>query len=212
MMEERAFLFDFDGVMVDTEFYYTEFWRKQGLRYFPEIANFEHVIKGRSLKTIYAEYFADKPEARNAVTEELRVQERGMVYEYIDGAEDFVEACCRIGKTALVTSSSQSKMENVYRALPHLKACFGSIVTAEDVNESKPSPECYLTAAERLGVKARNCIVFEDSLAGITAGKEAGMRVVALETTLSREELSGKADMIIPNFVGITPENIIEML
>lgn len=68
-MAERAFLFDFDGVMVDTEFYYTEFWRKQGLKYFPEIADFEHVIKGRSLKTIYAEYFADKPEARKAVTE-----------------------------------------------------------------------------------------------------------------------------------------------
>lgn len=211
-MEEWVFLFDFDGVLVDTEFYYTEFWRKQGLKYFPEIADFEHVIKGRSLKTIYAEYFADKPEARNAVTEELRVQEQGMVYEYIDGAEDFVEACGRCGKTALVTSSSQSKMENVYRALPHLKACFGSIVTAEDVNESKPSPECYLKAAERLGVNARDCIVFEDSLAGIRAGKAAGMRVIALETTLSREELAGKADMIIPNFVGITPESIIEML
>ena len=167
-MADKAFLFDFDGVLVNTEFYYTEFWKRQGMKYFPHIKNFEQVIKGRSLKTIYAEYFSDKPDERKAIREELIEHEKGMVYEYISGAEKFVRACRGIVKTALVTSSSQSKMENVYRALPHLKSFFDLIITAEDVNESKPSPECYLTAAVRLGMKACDCVVFEDSLAGKT--------------------------------------------
>ncbi len=206
-MAERAFLFDFDGVLVNTEFYYTEFWKKQGMRYFPQIENFEQVIKGRSLKTIYAEYFSDKPEARQRITEELIVHERSMVYEYIPGAEEFVKACRTEVKTALVTSSSQSKMNNVYKALPQLRSFFDLIITAEDVEKSKPSPECYLVAASRLGIKTGDCIVFEDSVAGIMSGKAAGMKVVGLATTLSRAELEGKADVIIPNFEGARPED-----
>ncbi len=209
-MADKAFLFDFDGVLVNTEFYYTEFWKRQGMKYFPHIKNFEQVIKGRSLKTIYAEYFSDKPDERKAIREELIEHEKGMVYEYISGAEEFVRACRGIVKTALVTSSSQSKMENVYRALPHLKSFFDLIITAEDVNESKPSPECYLTAAVRLGMKACDCVVFEDSLAGILSGKGAGMKVVGLETTLSRKELERKADIIIPNFMKVKPEDFSE--
>lgn len=206
-MAERAFLFDFDGVLVNTEFYYTEFWKKQGMRYFPQIENFEQVIKGRSLKTIYAEYFSDKPEARQRITEELIVHERSMVYEYIPGAEEFVKACRTVVKTALVTSSSQSKMNSVYKALPQLRSFFDLIITAEDVEKSKPSPECYLVAASRLGIKAGDCIVFEDSVAGIMSGKAAGMKVVGLATTLSRAELERKADVIIPNFEGARPED-----
>ena len=209
-MADKAFLFDFDGVLVNTEFYYTEFWKRQDMKYFPHIKNFEQVIKGRSLKTIYAEYFSDKPDERKVIREELIEHEKGMVYEYISGAEEFVRACRGIVKTALVTSSSQSKMENVYRSLPHLKSFFDLIITAEDVNESKPSPECYLRAAELLGVAVCDCVVFEDSLAGIMSGKSAGMKVVGLETTLSRKELETKADMIIQDFMRAKPEDFSE--
>ena len=51
-MDIKATLFDLDGVLIDTEFYYTDFWRRQGEKYFPEINGFEFVIKGQSLKSI----------------------------------------------------------------------------------------------------------------------------------------------------------------
>ena len=74
------------------------------------------------------------------------------------------------------------------------------IVTATDVTQGKPHPEPYLKAAARLGYPANECIVIEDVPAGIMAGKAAGMRVIALTTTASYEELEfSKPDWIVKN-------------
>ncbi|MEE0947747.1 MAG: HAD family phosphatase [Bacteroidales bacterium] len=208
-MAIKAFLFDFDGVIVDTEHYYTEFWVEQGKIYFPELKDFALIIKGRSLKTIYDEYFVNMPQAKIDIEKALIEQEKSMVYNYIDGVENFLSQSKDCVKVALVTSSSQRKMDNVYRELPEIKSKFDVIVTANDISKSKPNPECYQKAAERLGLSVEECIVFEDSIAGVVAGKEAGMKVIGLATTVDKETLSQYADKVIENFVGLKPNYIL---
>lgn len=207
-MKYKAFLFDFDGVIADTEHYYTDFWTIQGRIYFPEMPDFANQIKGRSLKTIYEDYFSCLPKARKQIEQALKAQEADMKYPLVSGAAEFLQLSRQYVKTALVTSSSESKMQHVYEQLPFIRESFDVIITAADIIRSKPSPECYLLAAESLGVTPDECVVFEDSEAGIQSAKNAGMKIAALATTLSRQTLMSLADTIIDNFTNQTPETI----
>lgn len=207
-MKYKAFLFDFDGVIADTEHYYTDFWTIQGRIYFPDMPDFANQIKGRSLKTIYEDYFSCLPKARKQIEQALKAQEADMKYPLVSGAAEFLQLSRQYVKTALVTSSSESKMQHVYEQLPFIRESFDVIITAADIIRSKPSPECYLFAAERLGVTPDECVVFEDSEAGIQSAKNAGMKIAALATTLSRQTLMPLADTIIDNFTNQTPETI----
>jgi len=82
-----------------------------------------------------------------------------------------------------------------------LKSYWQSVVTGADVSRSKPAPDIFLLAAERLGFPARRCLVFEDSTAGIEAAQRAGCPCIALSTTHSAEELkSCPVIKIIPDF------------
>ena len=207
-MKYKAFLFDFDGVIADTEHYYTDFWTIQGRIYFPDMPDFANQIKGRSLKTIYEDYFSCLPKARKQIEQALKAQEADMKYPLVSGAAEFLQLSRQYVKTALVTSSSESKMQHVYEQLPFIRESFDVIITAADIIRSKPSPECYLLAAESLGVTPDECVVFEDSEAGIQSAKNAGMKIAALATTLSRQTLMPLADTIIDNFANQTPETI----
>ena len=162
-MKYKAFLFDFDGVIADTEHYYTDFWTIQGRIYFPDMPDFANQIKGRSLKTIYEDYFSCLPKARKQIEHALTAQEADMKYPLVSGAAEFLQLSRQYVKTALVTSSSESKMQHVYEQLPFIRESFDVIITAADIIRSKPSPECYLLAAERLGVTPDECVVFEES-------------------------------------------------
>ena len=103
-------------------------------------------------------------------------------------------------KTAIVTSSNDVKMANLYREHPDIKSYFDVIVTANQISRSKPDPECYLLAAKLLDADVQNCYVFEDSLAGLAAGRAAGMTVVGLSTTLPLSRIEDKADIVISDF------------
>lgn len=81
-----------------------------------------------------------------------------------------------------------------------LESVFDTLVTADRITEGKPDPMCYLLAAADLQVQPDACVVFEDSFAGIQAGKAAGMRVVGLATTNSREAILDQVDAVIPDF------------
>ncbi len=200
----KAALFDFDGVIMDTESQYSLFWGEQGRIYHPEIPHFETLIKGQTLTQIFDNYFADKPDIQKIITAKLNEFESSMNYSYIQGAESFL-SILRDNKIrcALVTSSNTKKMEAVYRSHPELKDWFDEIITAERFHCSKPDPECFLLGASLFGLPSSECVVFEDSFHGLAAGVAAHMKVVALATTNSRESLAGKADLIIDNFTRI---------
>lgn len=126
-----AVLFDFDGVIMDTETQYTVFWDEQGHKYLGE-EDFGRCIKGQTLTQIYEKYFSDKSEAQEEITARLNLFEKAMSYEYIPGVEAFIADLRRHGaKIAVVTSSNEDKMQNVYNAHPEFEGMVDRILTGE---------------------------------------------------------------------------------
>ena len=201
----KACLFDLDGVVFDTEPLYTLFWRNLDKRLRPNIDNFEHIIKGQTLVQIYDKYFTRDEDKQKEVTTLLYEYEQNMSFNYIACFEDFVKDVRSKGiKTAVVTSSNLEKMLNVYNKHPEFKGYFDEILTSEDFEESKPSPDCYFKAAARFGVSPKECIVFEDSFNGLRSGIASGARVIGLATTNSVAEIEPYTKEVISNYDGFT--------
>ena len=88
----------------------------------------------------------------------------------------------------------------------NLRDYFTSIITGSEVKRGKPAPDIYLAVARELGTAPSRCLVFEDIVAGIIAGKNAGMRVCAVEDEYSshdRERKKKLADYYIEDYVGL---------
>ena len=186
----KAALFDLDGVVFDTEPQYSVFWGAQCREFHPEHPGLEHEIKGQTLVQIYDAWFSGElAEKQPLITERLNKFEQQMDYIYVPV------------KTAVVTSSNQPKMEAVYQSHPEFRSMFDAILTSEDFERSKPDPDCYLKAAQRLGVEVGDCVVFEDSFNGLKSGRAAGMYVVGLSTTNPAEAIRPYCDEVIANYV-----------
>lgn len=200
-MRYKAALFDLDGVIVDTESIYTDFWDDIDRRYPTGVDNFARVIKGNTLASILDTYFDE--DLRDEILVLLKEQEESMRYRLFDGVSDFLDRLIEndIPK-AIVTSSNDRKMSRLFSQIPELRPKFEAIITDAMVERSKPDPQGYLIAAEKLGVDPSDCVVFEDSFAGLEAGRRAGAYVVALATTNPRESLYEKADEVIDSFIG----------
>ncbi len=197
-------LFDLDGVLLDTENTYTEFWAKIDSLYPTHTPNFAHVIKGSNLQAILQTYF--KGDAlRQKITSMLDEFQQTIRYQYFKGALEFVEQLNEAGiPCCVVTSSDSRKMEALYGQKPDFKSHFTRIITGDMVSHPKPDPECFLLGAKSLGVEAANCYVFEDSINGLEAGLAAGATVIGLATTNPVTAIKGKSHKVINNFMGFT--------
>ena len=200
--EMKAALFDLDGVVFDTEPQYSVFWGAQCREFHPEHPGLEHEIKGQTLVQIYDAWFSgDLAEKQPMITERLNRFEQQMDYIYVPGFEEYIRELRGKGvKTAVVTSSNQPKMEAVYQSHPEFRSMFDAILTSEDFERSKPDPDCYLKAAQRLGVAVEDCVVFEDSFNGLKSGRAAGMYVVGLSTTNPAEAIRPLCDEVINDY------------
>ena len=206
-MENKALLFDFDGVVVDSEKYYTIFWNKVGEERLGR-KDFGIEIKGSTLTAILGNNFDrnDWPE----ITRQLLAFENEMPFEYIPGFPEFLKAAKSEGwKTAVVTSSNKPKMELVYAKLPEIRGLFDRIFTSEDFSESKPSPDCYLKAMAYFGTDANHSVVFEDSINGLISGRDSGAVLVGLSTTNTVETVSRYTSIVIPDYVSRTPDGLL---
>jgi HAD superfamily hydrolase (TIGR01509 family) len=96
------------------------------------------------------------------------------------GCLELVGAARARGVPCAVASSSMRSLVEAVLAHFDLRSSFGGVVTGECVSRSKPAPDIFLEAAARLAVSAADCVVLEDSLAGVRAGRAAGMRVIAV--------------------------------
>ena len=198
-MPRSIALFDLDGVILDTEGSYTAFWDDYGSRHFSE-KDFGLKIKGQTLVKILADYFPDENE-RKSITDAINDFERKMSYPFVPGVENYIKSLKSNGiRTAVVTSSNLLKMENVYRCHPGFREMFDMILTSEDFSESKPSPYCYLKAMRLFGAGPEDCVVFEDSLAGLQSARASGAFVTALTTTNPEEVVRNYADLVIRDF------------
>ncbi len=194
-------LFDFDGVVADTEPSYDLFWNSKAEKFNLGFENFAAMIKGETLRNILGEYFKCASDSEKAaIAKDLDAFEQEMPYKEIPGSANFIRILKERGfKLGLVTSSSMHKMKYALVKLG-LENCFDAIVTGDSIKEGKPNPQCYITAAQMLKSDPSNCAVFEDSINGMRAALGAKMRLFALSTTLPREKIKMYSNTIFENF------------
>lgn len=182
MKETPGVLFDLDGVLIDTESTYARFWTAIDERFPTGVRDFATSIKGSNLQEILAGHFA--PEVQPEVRAMLMNFQADMRYDYFPGAVELVESLRRAGvPVCVVTSSDQGKMDSLAAQHPEFNALFDAIVTGDMVAHAKPHPECFLLGARLIGRDIGRCVVVEDSLKGLEAGRASGARVVGLTTT-----------------------------
>ncbi len=196
----KGVLFDLDGVLVDTESQYSIFWGKMGIEYNTGIPDFADRIKGSNLAAILNTYFPDKS-VQDEIVEKLNAFQAAMTYEICPGVKEFISQLKQHNiPTCIVTSSDDKKMEQLFAHQPYFRENFSNIITGDQVTNSKPHPECFLKGAQKFGVDIKDCLIFEDSMQGITAGLASGAKVIALSTTCTIEQISTLTNVIIPGF------------
>lgn len=206
-----GFLFDLDGVLIDSETEYTRIWDAIDTAFPTGVTGFTQAIKGTTLENILSTYF--QPGQHEAVCRMLRDMESAMTYNYCTGAEELLKKLQEHGiHSAIVTSSKADKMKHLRQQRPELWELVNTIVDADCVTRSKPDPQGYLIAATRLGLSPAKCVVVEDSLQGIRAGKAAGCHVVGLTATFGKERLEGEADVLLDNLNQLDFESVIQLL
>jgi mannitol-1-/sugar-/sorbitol-6-phosphatase len=180
VLTTRALLLDMDGTLVNSDACVERVWRRWAHRHGLDGDEVMKVVHGRQGYASMAVLLPDRPVEENyADNARLLAEETadtdGVVA--IPGAPEFL-AALRGLPHALVTSAdvalSTARMSAAGLALPDVR------VTAESVGASKPDPEGFLKGAAELGMAPADCVAFEDSGAGITAARAAGMRVVGV--------------------------------
>lgn len=210
-MDKIGVLFDLDGVLIDSENLYTEFWDGIDKKYPTRILNFPLVIKGNTLTKILDTYFPDK-EIQEQIKQQVHQFEYQIKYPIYDGVEQFLKELKSLNiPTAIVTSSDDEKMNSLFSQHPDFKKYFNVIITGSVVKHSKPHPEGYILAANAIHVETSDCFVFEDSLQGLEAGMASGATVIGLTTSNPAEKLKNKAHKLIDSFVGFNVEQMISV-
>ena len=207
-----AVIFDMDGSLVDSMW----MWRAIDIAYLGKFGislpeNLQSEIEGMSFGET-AVYFKEHFPIPDSL-EEIKADWNRMAWDkYMyevplkQGIPEFLAGCSANGiKLGIATSNSRELVENVAK-VHRLREYFTSIMTGCDVARGKPFPDIYLAVAEQLGASPGRCLVFEDIVAGIQAGKNAGMRVCAVEDYYSaqdREKKKRLADYYIEEYTGL---------
>lgn len=201
----KAAIFDLDGTMVDTEIIQSRAFEKilgehgvasvlseHGTVHTPGISSdamWEILKKTHHIDTPTTELTARK---RKAVLETLQGELLPMA-GLLELLEEFVGHQIPM---AVATSAKRERAELMLEKIGRL-GHFTAIITADDVQKVKPAPDAYLAAAESLGVKPEECIVFEDTDVGVMAAKAAGMKAVAVPNKYTKHMDFSDADLVI---------------
>ena len=204
-----AVIFDLDGSLVDSMW----MWRDIDIAYLARFQislpeDLQNRIAGMSFSETAA-YFKERfslPDSLETIKADWnRMARDKYLYEVPlkPGAYEFLTGLKERGiALGIATSNSRQLVENI-ADVHNLHNYFSCIMTGCDVARGKPAPDIYLAVAETLNVSPSRCLVFEDILPGILAGKNAGMRVCAVEDDYSlpeKEEKKALADYYIENF------------
>jgi HAD superfamily hydrolase (TIGR01509 family) len=196
-------IFDWDGVIIDSSRQHEESWERLAGEVGKALpAGHFKAGFGRKNEFIIPQilHWTDDPGEVGRISlrkEELYreiVREKGL--EPLPGVRPWLERLAAARVPCVIGSSTHRKNIEVSLDVLGLRGFFKDIVSAEDVSDGKPDPEVFLKAAEKIGMPAGKCVVFEDAHVGIEAAHRAGMRVIAVATTNPIEEL-GKADKAV---------------
>jgi HAD superfamily hydrolase (TIGR01509 family) len=205
-MKKTTILFDMDGVLIDSEPAHKLAKERAFARFgvtLPEAVYSQY--KGMPDEAMMKEVVPSIPQLNVDVQEMLRLKHQEFeAVEHlatpIDGAKDFVDWARSKLRIALATSATSRNRGAALRLLG-LSESFEFIVDASGFSLPKPDPEIFLNAMRGLNVDSAECLVIEDSLNGVTAGKAAGCSVVAITTTFTETLLRGAgADYVVHDF------------
>lgn len=210
--QTEAVIFDLDGSLVDSMW----MWKAIDIEYLgkfhiPLPPDLQSKIEGMSFSET-AVYFKETFQIPDSI-EQMKEDWNRMAWDKYEhevplkpGALEFLEYCRDNGiKLGIATSNSRELVSNIIN-VHRLDRYFDCIMTACEVAHGKPSPDIYIAVSQALGVQTERCLVFEDIIPGIQAGKAAGMRVCAVEDAYSvgqREEKKRLADYYIEDFYGL---------
>ena len=213
-----AFIFDMDGVIIDSNPFHKisllQFCKKYGYSLTEE--QLKNKIYGRTNKQWIPALFERtlSPQEQYQFGEEKEELFRELYkndIKALDGLEAFLKKMnAATIPRAIGTSAPRSNVDFVL-AKTHFESYFPIILDESFVENGKPNPEIYIKCAAALGYDPANCIVFEDSLSGVEAGKAAGAKVVGVATTHTHEELAG-TDYVIDDFRNLDPLTLIQNL
>jgi beta-phosphoglucomutase family hydrolase len=213
MRKLHAAIFDMDGTLVHTEPLHQQSWiramRDTGIDF--DVAHYDTHFSGRPGRETIQKLYGFSPEA----AEEMSRRVTSVFWELaagnvepLPGVRAFLTKIADIPK-GVATSARRHSAARMLEELG-LIDYFGAIVTADDIDNGKPEPEIFLLAAARLEVPPEECVVFEDSVAGVAAAKAARMYCAAITTT--RQEFpdadltfSAWDDPRLPDLFAVTP-------
>ena len=202
-----AVIFDLDGVLVDSGAHHRAAWTALlGELGVAVPSEFWRLTIGRTADEALP-HLLGRPLSPSEVRQLSRRKHEHYVtfsragLPAVAGAPAFVTSLVRLGVPRAVATSARGTDATRLLGNLGLLAHFEVIVAAEDVRRGKPAPDVFLTAAEHLGIRPEACLVFEDSVLGVQAGREAGMRVIGVTTGYTAAELTAAgAERCIADF------------
>lgn len=211
-----AVIFDMDGTLIDSMWIWPDIDQVYLERYdLTQPEDFHQAMEGMSYREV-AQYFLDTFPSLPRTREEIMEDWTQMAYErYMTqvplktGAGEFIQRMRKMGKKiGIATSNGRRLVDDTLEALK-ITDLFDSVRTACEVASGKPAPDVYLLVAKDMGVAPERCLVFEDVPMGILAGKNAGMKVCAVEDDFSKPQEKKKrelADYYIQDYQDIINE------
>jgi len=212
----KGFVFDFDGLILDTETPLFEVYRELFADYGVEISlhqwwkiigtglgeynPLEHLVQ-------VAGDHHHKEDFRALIDE--RVDERLNRMSPFPGVVDFIRHAFQMGIPMSVASSSSRQWVHHHLDRLELTPLFQHILTVDDVHLPKPDPELYILAASRMGISASELTAFEDSLNGIKAAKAAGLYCIAIPNDMTREMNLNQADKVVNSFTELAVAGVL---
>jgi HAD superfamily hydrolase (TIGR01509 family) len=212
----RALVFDFDGLIVDTETPIFDIWRDIFRRLGQElrIEDWKDALgtQGGYDPVAHLAALLEAPVDAEALENEARQRHWAACRKQplLPGVRERLDEARALGLGAAVASSSSADWVNAWLEHHGIRKHFGAVCTQEDVALVKPAPDLFLLAAARLNVEPQACLVFEDSPNGIRAASAAGMRCVAVRNDVTRSLALPPSDLLLESLAEKTLAEILD--
>lgn len=209
MNQKIGLLFDMDGVIAHTNPHHKSVIKNFCKQYDIEVTDefLEQKVYGRTNKEWIPEVFGNITDSRIerlADEKELLFREQYKPdLKPVDGLLTFLEAMQTSNVPMVVGTSAPYENADFILSGLHIQEYFAAVLSSADVTIGKPHPDIYLKAAKAINLDPANCVVLEDSLAGVQAGKAAGAKVIGITTTHTENELSN-CDLVIHDFKNLS--------
>lgn len=211
----KTVIFDMDGVLVDSEYTFletkTDMLKTAG---FPKDVSYQYQFMGTTFEVMWTIMKEELglPESISFYINDMNERRKVMIardgIRAIKGAQDLVKRLFEAGFKLAVASSSPR--HEIVRAMTELGLVdyFEVLVSGEEVAHSKPAPDVFLAAAERLGVSAQDAIIIEDTKNGSLAARRAGAYVIGFENPNYPAQDLSNADIIVTDYQELTIEKL----